>query len=84
MMSMVSLMASLYFLGQNNEIEMQHYFIHYVMPLSLASHDNKGTVNGTDANTGTSTSNKGHKIPLNNHLIIPNSMVSLMVPLASC
>ena len=38
---------------------------------------------GTDVSTGTTTSTKGHTIPLNNHLNITNAILSLMAPSAS-
>ena len=79
MISMVSSNAPLNFLDQDNQIEMQYDFFGYMMP--LASHDTGGlsVVHGTDA----STSTKGHRIPLNNHLNMPIPMVSLMSPSAS-
>ena len=86
MMPMVLAMASLYFLGQDNWIKMQHDFLvmwchwhwHYMTPMTLS------VAHGIDASTGTSTNTKGHIIPLNNHLNITNAMVSLMAPSASC
>ena len=47
MMPMVSSMAPLHFLGQDNQIERQNHFFDYGMPLALAlaSHDSNGTVN---------------------------------------
>ena len=82
---MMSSMALLHFLGQDNQIEMLHDFFGYVIPLALASHDTSGIVlaYGTDVSTGTSTSTKGHIIPLNHHCNITNAMVSLMTPLPS-
>ena len=41
-------------------------------------------VHGTDAISGTNNRTKGHIIPLKNHLIITNAMVSLIGPSASC
>ena len=40
--------------------------------------------NGTDTTIGTSTSTKDHIIPLNHQLNITNTMMSLMIPSASC
>ena len=63
---MVSPMTPFHFLGQDKQIEMQHDFFVYVMLLALASHNQMAlsVVHGTDASTGTSTSTKGHAIPL--------------------
>ena len=84
MMPVVSSMALLHFLWLDYQTEMQHQFFGHVMPLALASHDTNDIVNGTNASTGTSTSTKGHIIPLNNYVNIPNAMVSLMAPSALC
>ena len=50
-------MSSLYFLGQNNQIDIQHHFFGYVMSLALASHDTKAQsmAHGTVSSFGTRT-----------------------------
>ena len=53
------------------------------MPLASASHDTSGLISDTHAITGTSTGTKCHIISLNNHLNMPNAMVSLAAPSAS-
>ena len=83
---MVLSMASLYFLGEDNWIEMQHDFSgmwchwnwHHMMPMALS------VAHSTDVSNGTSTSTKCHIIPLNNHLNITNTMVQLTAPSTPC
>ena len=84
-MPMVSSMALLHILGQDNQIEMQHDFFSYVMPLALASHYTMAltVVHGTDSSTATHTTTKHHIILLNNHLNIPNTILWLMAPSAN-
>ena len=86
MVPIASSMAPLYSLGQDNQIEIHKDFFSYVM--ALASHHTMALsmAHGIDASTGTSMSTNGQIIPLNNHLNIANSMVSLIAssPLCYC
>ena len=81
-MPIVSLMAPMLFLGQDNQIYMQHDLFVYVMPLVLATHDNNGTVSGTWYWCQHWYSPQAPKAitPLNNHLNIANPMMWLMAP----
>ena len=85
-MPMVSSMAPFHFLWQDNQTEMQydllvmwcHWYWDHITPMALSM------AYGMGASTGTSPRTKGHIIPLNHHLNITNSMLSLMAPSASC
>ena len=83
---MVLSMAPLHSLGQDDQNKVQHNLLvmsshcqqHHLTPMSSPmAHD-------TDARTGTSIGTKSHIIPLNNHLNMTNTMVSLMAASTSC
>ena len=73
---MVSPMASLHSLGQDDGNEVQHDFFVHVMSLASASHDTNGTINGTWHKKSYNTSKQSSKQKKCNGVI--DGIISIM------